>query len=45
MKLFNYFFLLFFCFSLNSQNIENDVAFIDKIYKEALSNGKSYQWL
>ena len=45
MKLFNYFFLSFFCFSLYSQNIENDVAFIDQIYKEALSNGKSYKWL
>ena len=30
---------------INSQTIEENSVFIDKIYDEALSNGKSYEWL
>tara|TARA_B100000575_G_scaffold54069_1_gene40594 strand:- start:31570 stop:32949 length:1380 start_codon:yes stop_codon:yes gene_type:complete len=45
MKIFHYFILLFFCLSLNSQIKDSNVEFIDKIYDEALSNGKSFEWL
>jgi len=31
--------------SINSQTTQENSSFIDKIYDEALSNGKSYQWL
>lgn len=31
--------------SINSQTTQENLSFIDKIYDEALSNGKSYQWL
>ena len=30
---------------INSQTTEENSVFIDKIYDEALSNGKSYEWL
>ena len=30
---------------INSQTTEENFVFIDKIYDEALSNGKSYKWL
>ena len=30
---------------INSQTTEGNSVFIDKIYDEALSNGKSYEWL
>ena len=30
---------------INSQTTEKNSVFIDKIYDEALSNGKSYEWL
>ena len=30
---------------INSQITEENYVFIDKIYDEALSNGKSYEWL
>jgi len=29
----------------NSQTSQENSVFIDKIYDEALSNGKSYEWL
>ena len=31
--------------SINSQTSQENSDFIDKIFDEALSNGKSYQWL
>ena len=46
MRLFNYLFIIVCTSSSFSQNsINNDLIFIDNIYDEALSNGKSYQWL
>ena len=45
MKYFKYLFVIVFSVSLHSQNISDHPFFIDKIYDEALSNGKSYDWL
>ena len=45
MKYFKYLLIIAFSISLNSQNLNNDSAFIDEIYDEALSNGESYKWL
>ena len=46
MRLFNYLFIIVCISSSFSQNsTNNDLIFIDNIYDEALSNGKSYQWL
>ena len=45
MKYLNYLLIIGFSVSLNSQNLNNDSVFIDKIYDEALSNGNSYEWL
>lgn len=45
MKFFKYLALIAFSISLNSQNVNDDLIFIDKIYDEALSNGNSYEWL
>jgi len=41
----NYLFLIAFTFTSYSQNPNSDSVFINKIYNEALSNGKSYEWL
>ena len=45
MKYFKYLLIIAFSISLNSQNLNNDSAFIDEIYDEALSNRESYKWL
>ena len=45
MKFFKYLAFIAFSISLNSQNVNDDLIFIDKIYDEALSNGNSYEWL
>ena len=42
MKYFKYLLIIAFSISLNSQNLNNDSAFIDEIYDEALSNGAIY---
>ena len=45
MKYLFYFLIVTFSCSLYSQDLNDHKIFIDKIYKEALSNGQSYEWL
>ena len=45
MKYLFYFLIVTFSCSLYSQDLNDHKVFIDKIYKEALSNGQSYEWL
>ena len=45
MRLFIILALLLTFNSINSQTSQENSDFIDKIFDEALSNGKSYQWL
>jgi hypothetical protein len=45
MRRINYFFLIAFTFTSYSQSPNIHSEFINKVYDEALSNGKSYTWL